>query len=437
MPFVTQPIQPALRRELGLVDATLVGVGAILGAGLFVVTGQAAQIAGPSLLLGLMIAGVAAGCNALSSAELAAAYPKAGGAYEYGYEKLHPLAGFAAGWLFCVSKLAAGGVVALTFAMYLPEVVGSFGGVPASFVAAFLAVCLTVANLFGIRKAGRLNAVIVAVTVGAILYFVAGTLPRLQTNAFVPFAPGGLPGVLQSAALLFFAFTGYARIATLGEEVRDPQKTIPRAIILALSIASFLYLLACVSMVGVMGKELLPATGPRKYGGTAIFVAAHYSGLAGAVQILSLGAVTATAGVLLSQLLGVSRVLLAMGRRGDMPPVFAYISNASGVPFVGVLFCGAVVVSLALLGTLKVITASATFAILLYYAVANLAALRLTGEQKRFPRVVAYVGLGACILLAASLPLPVIASGCLLLAVGFAFRFAMRRVFPANGTISA
>ncbi|MBC8136001.1 MAG: amino acid permease [Fibrella sp.] len=434
---MTDPAKPALRRELGLVDATLVGVGAILGAGLFVVTGQAAQVAGPSLLLGLLIAGIAAGCNALSSAELAAAYPKAGGAYEYGYEKLHPFAGFAAGWLFCLSKLSAGGVVALTFAMYLPEVVGSFGNVPASFVAAFLAVCLTVANLFGIRKAGRLNAVIVAVTVGAILYFVAGTLPRLRITAFVPFAPNGIPGVLQSAALLFFAFTGYARVATLGEEVREPQKTIPRAIILALSLASFLYLLACVSMVGVMGGELLPATGPRKYGGTAIFVAAHYSGLSGTVQILALGAVTATAGVLLSQLLGVSRVLLAMGRRGDFPPVFARISQAYGVPFIGVLFCGAVVVLLALFGTLKVITASATFAILLYYAVANLAALRLTGPEKRFPPAVAYVGLAACIVLAASLPITVIATGCLLLGTGFVFRAVIHRIFPVNGTIGA
>jgi APA family basic amino acid/polyamine antiporter len=181
-----------LRRELGLVDATLVGIGAILGAGLFVVTGQAAQVAGPSLLLGLLIAGIAAACNALSSAELAAAYPKAGGAYEYGYEKLHPLAGFAAGWLFCVSKLSAGGVVALAFATYLPGVVGSLP-IPPRGIAVLLAVCLTAANLFGIRKAGRLNAVIVSVTVGTILYFIAGTLPMTRPDDFAPFAPNGAP----------------------------------------------------------------------------------------------------------------------------------------------------------------------------------------------------------------------------------------------------
>lgn len=421
---MTEPTKPALRRELGLIDATLVGVGAILGAGLFVVTGQAAEVAGPSLLLGLLLAGIVAGCNALSSAELAATYPKAGGAYEYGYEKLHPLAGFAAGWLFCVSKLSAAGVVALTFATYLPSVIG-FGSLPDKVSAVLLAVCLTVANLFGIRKVGRLNAVIVTVTVGAILYFVCATLPGARVGDFTPFAPYGVKGVFQSAALLFFAFTGYARIATLGEEVREPQKTIPRAIILALSMASALYLLACLAMIGGGGIEEHP-----KWTGPPIYIAAHRAQLSGTLQIISLGAVTATAGVLLSQLLGVSRVLLAMGRRGDLPGVFARVSQGYGVPFVGVLFCGTVVVLLTLFGTLKVITATATFAILLYYAVANLAALRLTGEQKRYPRIIAYVGLAACLILAASLPLTVIATGCVVLGVGFGLRLLFRRVPP-------
>lgn len=420
-----EPSKPALRRELGLVDATFVGVGAILGAGLFVVTGQAAQVAGPSLLLGLLIAGIAAACNALSSAELAAAYPKAGGAYEYGYEKLHPLAGFAAGWLFCISKLSAGGVVALTFATYLSVLI-NFGNIPESIIAVLLTVCLTVANLFGIRKVGKLNVIIVTVTVSAVIYFIVGTLRLTQTSYFTPFAPNGISGVLQSAALLFFAFTGYARVATLGEEVREPEKTIPRAIILALSVASLLYIFACIGMIGGGGISSYEKWGDNP----PMFIAAHRSLLPATPSILSLGAVTATAGVLLSQLLGVSRVLLAMGRRGDVPPLFARVSQGYGVPFVGVLFCGGVVVLLALFGTLKVITASATFAILLYYAVANLAALRLTGEQKRFPRIVAYIGLVSCLLLAASLPIAVIATGSLILAVGFVFRFLVRRLTP-------
>lgn len=428
---MTEPVKPALRRELGLVDATLVGVGAILGAGLFVVTGQAAEVAGPSLLLGLLIAGIAAACNALSSAELAATYPKAGGAYEYGYEKLHPLAGFAAGWLFCVSKLSAAGVVALTFAMYLSVLV-QFGPVSEPVVAVLLVVCLTVANLFGIRKIGRLNGVIVAITVGAILYFIAGMVPLAKVTAFQPFAPHGVVGVTQSAALLFFAFTGYARVATLGEEVRDPERTIPRAIILALSCASLLYIFACVGMIAGGGIRSSEEWGDNP----PMFIAAHRSLLPVTPGILSLGAVTATAGVLLSQLLGVSRVLLAMGRRGDLPGVFARVSQNYGVPFVGVLFCGTVVVLLALFGTLKVITATATFAILLYYAVANLAALRLTGEQKRYPRAVAYVGLAACLLLAASLPPTVIATGCLVLGFGFVLRLLFRRMTPHTSGVT-
>jgi basic amino acid/polyamine antiporter, APA family len=216
-----------LRRDLRLVDAVAIGLGAIIGAGIFVVTGVAARIAGPSFLVGLLLAGLAAACNALSSAQFAAAYPQSGGTYEYGYRVLNPSLGFAAGWLFLLSKLAAGGTVALGFgaavAALWPAASPRAAGVTA-------AVLLTVANYFGIKKAGRLNTAVVSVSVTVLVAFVIAGVPAFDAANLAPFAPGGMRGVLESAALLFFAYTGYARVATLGEEVHDPRLTIPRAI---------------------------------------------------------------------------------------------------------------------------------------------------------------------------------------------------------------
>src|SRR5690554_2105139 len=208
------PLPGGLRRDLGLIDAVGIGLGAVIGAGIFVVTGVAAGVAGPAFVLGLVLAGVAATCNALSSAELAATYPQSGGTYEYGYRVLHPWFGFAAGWMFLASKLAAGGTVAIGFGGYFAALVP---GVAPRVAAVAAVVLLVLANYFGIRKAGRLNTVVVAVTLLALVYFVIAGLPSFSLANFEPFAPRGTRGVLEAAALLFFAYTGYARVATLGE----------------------------------------------------------------------------------------------------------------------------------------------------------------------------------------------------------------------------
>lgn len=414
---MSQPA-PALRRDLGLVDAVGVGLGAIVGAGLFVVTGVAAGVAGPAFLAGLVLAGLAAACNALSSAQLAAAYPQSGGTYEYGHRVLNPALGFAAGWMFLASKLAAGGTVALGFGAYLAALVP---GVDPRLAGVLAAAVLTVANLFGVRKAGRLNTAIVAVTGLALLYFAAAALPRFNPGHLQPFAPHGPGSVLQSGALLFFAYTGYARLATLGEEVHEPRRTIPRAIVIALALAALLYLLVSTAALGTVGAPVLAATrSPLEAAARAVPV----PGVAGAV---GLAAVTAMLGVLLSQVLGISRMLYAMARRGDLPRVFERV-NAGGVPDAGVVFTGAVIVLLALFGALAWVVQAATFTILLYYSVTNLAALRMPPAEKLFPDWVAVLGLTFCLLLAASLKPVTIASGLGLLALGFLLRVLFRRL---------
>jgi basic amino acid/polyamine antiporter, APA family len=406
-----------LRRDLGLFDSVGVGLGAIIGAGIFVVTGVAAGIAGPSFLVGLLLAGIAATCNALSSAQLAATYPQAGGTYEYGYRVLHPWAGFAAGWMFLASKLAAGGTVALGFAGYLSQL---FPGLPLRPTAVGTVALLTFLNLFGIRKAGRLNTAIVAVSLLALLYFVAAGIPAFNTQNLQPFAPHGTAGILQAAALLFFAYTGYARIVTLGEEVRDPTRTIPRAIIISLSIAGLLYLAVALVAVGAVGAEAMASTrAPLERSAQAFSTPS-------VVLMVGVGATTAMLGVLLSQVMGISRMMFAMARRRDLPAPLDHIHPSNGVPDRAVLLTGLIISLLALFGTLDWIVAAASFTILVYYGIANVAALRMPAADKRFPDAVPALGLLLCILLAFSLRLETILSGLVLCAVGFLFRYIVR-----------
>ncbi|MBL8794630.1 MAG: amino acid permease [Planctomycetia bacterium] len=410
---------PILRRELDLLDAVGVGLGAIIGAGIFVVTGLAAEAAGPAFVVGLLLAGVAALCNALSSAELAAHYPQAGGTYEYGYRLLHPLLGFSAGWMFLASKLAAGGTVALGFGGYLAQLLPV---VPARGAAVAAVLLLLAANWFGIKKVGRLNFVVVSVTLAALGYFIVGGLPAFRVEHFKPFAPHGWSGIAEAAALLFFAYTGYARLATLGEEVRDPARTIPRAILITVLVSAVLYLAVGVVAVGAVGAGALAGQA------APLEEAARASALPGCDIVVAVGATTAMLGVLLSQMLGISRMLFALGRRGDLPACFAWVHPRHGVPGVGILLTGAIVLLLSLVGTLTWIVSAVAFTILLYYGITNLAALHLPPEQKRYPRVVAWLGLACCILLGLSLRVEVIGAGLALLVLGHLPRWLWRGV---------
>ncbi|GMV88806.1 MAG: putative transporter [Chthonomonas sp.] len=405
-----------LRRELGLVGAVAVGLGAIVGAGLFVVVGVGAGIAGPALLAGLALAAVVASFNALSSAQLAARFPTSGGAYEFGYALIHPWAGFAAGWLFVLSKVSAGGTVALGLGAYVNTV---WPSVPSAAVAVGAVIALTGANLLGIKKAGWLNLVIVSITLLSLVAFVLSGLGRVELARFEPFAPRGPASILEVSALMFFAYTGYARLATLAEEVRDPERTIPRAMLISLASASALYLLVCAVSIGVVGADGLAASR------APLSTAAERLGTPIAVAI-GVAAGTAMLGVLLSQILGISRVLLAMARRGDLPGGLAQVDARHGVPVAAVLTTGGLILLVTLVGRIEWVASTAAFTILLYYAVANSASLRLPREALMFPRWVSWAGLATCLLFAASIRPAVAGAGLGLLAIGFAVRAVVR-----------
>ena len=408
----------SLKRVLGLNDAVGVGLGAIIGAGIFVVTGVAAGVSGASFIVGLMIAGLIASFNGLSSAQLAAVYPQSGGTYEYGYQLLNPSFGFSAGWMFIISKLSAAGIVAIGFGSYFHQLVPAFTPLTYSIVAV---VVLTIANLVGIKKAGTVNQIIVLVTLLSLLYFIVGGIGSVKASNFTPFAPFGIMGIAESTAILFFAFTGYARIATLAEEVVEPKKTIPRAVIITITSAIVLYAAVSVVATGAIGAEGMSQSK------SPLQVASEAMSAPAISVIITIGASTAMLGVLLSQILGISRMLLAMGRRNDLPHLFEKIHSKTSVPHIGILFTSVVILAITTLGTFDFVVRAATFTILLYYSITNIAAIRQPNQQQLYSKVIPYLGLVGCVAMSISLPLNVIISGVALLAIGFAMRYFVKR----------
>ena len=404
----------SLRRDLRLVDAVGVGVGAIVGAGIFVVSGIGAASAGPALLVALLLAGTAATANALSSAQLAATYPVAGGTYEYGYRVLSPTAGYVAGWMFLASKTAAAGTVAIGLSAYLDAFLP---GVPPRAVATTAVLGFTALNYFGVRRSSRVNLVIVALSVGALLSFVIFGAGAFQPARLRPFAPGGWQGILSGAAIMFFAYTGYARIATLGEEVHEPRRTIPRAIILTLATTGLLYVAVVLVALGAVGADGMAASE------APLLAAASSLEQGWMATIISAGAVVAMLGVMLSQILGLSRMAYAMARRGDLPRKLDRVHSKYGTPHRAVLLVGAVAAVVAATGTLRGVATAAAFTILVYYGIANLAALRMPVADKLYPNVIPVVGVVACAVLAVSLDLRTILVGGAVLAAGLVLRW--------------
>jgi APA family basic amino acid/polyamine antiporter len=406
----------SLRRDLHLIDAVGIGFGAIVGAGIFVVTGVAAGIAGPAFLLGLVIAGGVATANALSSAQLAANYPQSGGTYEYGYQVLTPTLGFAAGWMFLASKITAAGTVALGLAGYLAALIP---GLHPRVVAVGAVVLFTALNYFGIRRSSRVNLVIVLISLTSLLLFVVLGVSAFDVENLRPFTPAGWDSVLRSAAILFFAYTGYARIATLGEEVHEPRTTIPRAITITIWGAILLYSAVALVAAGAVGPAVLARTSAPLHDAATVF------GPGWLATAIAVGGITAMLGVILSQLLGLSRMVFAMARRRDLPAGLGAVHAEYGVPGRAVLVVGLTAALVAATGTLAVVAAAASFTILLYYAITNLAALRMPDSAKLFPDAVPWIGLLSCILLAASLSFSTMLTGLIVLAAGFIVRGVM------------
>lgn len=408
-----------LQRRLRLVDAVGIGFGAIIGAGIFVVTGVAARLAGPSFIASLFLAAIAATLNALSSAELAARYPQSGGTYEYGYQLLGPWRGFIAGWMFLASKIAAAGVVAIGLGSYATLLFPAF---QPRVLAVATIVMFTALNYIGVQRTSRVNLAIVVMSVSALLLFIIVGATSFRVANFQPFAPAGFGATLQAAAILFFAYTGYARIATLGEEVREPARTIPRAIIITISASAALYVAVATIAVGAVGTTRIGESA------APLAVAARASGGPFFVRAIAAGAVAAMLGVILSQILGMSRMVFAMARRSDLPSSLAAVHPTFGVPHRAIVLIGAAAAVIAATGTLAAVATAASFAILIYYAIANWSALRLPAAERLYPPAIPAMGLAVCIVLALSMRPAVIITGVAILIAGVIARALFARV---------
>ncbi|NIJ12716.1 APA family basic amino acid/polyamine antiporter [Saccharomonospora amisosensis] len=398
----------SLARRLGTSDAVVVGLGAMLGAGVYVAFAPAASAAGSGLLLGLAVAAVVAYCNATSSARLASRYPASGGTYVYGRQRLGPFWGYLAGWGFVTGKVASCAAMALTVVTYTAPGLGQpWRGL----LAVAVVTALTALNYRGIQRSAAATRVLVSLSLlvlaAAVVTIVVAGDPR--ASRLTPFPGTDAPGVLESAGLLFFAFAGYARIATLGEEVSRPQHTIPRAIPIALGIVLAVYAAVAVATLLQLGPAALAASDDplaEAVSGTA------WSALAPVVRA---GAAVAALGALLALVLGVSRTVLAMARDGNLPRALAAIHPRFRVPHRAELAVGAVVALLASFADLRGAIGFSSFAVLVYYAIANASAWTL-----RAGRLVPAVGLLGCLLLAFSLPWPSVLAGAAVLAVGAA-----------------
>jgi APA family basic amino acid/polyamine antiporter len=421
-----------LKKELNTISAVLMGLGSIVGTGVFVSTAIAADVAGPAVILAAIIAALTAFLNALSSAQLASNYPISGGTYEYGYRTINQWFGFSAGAMFICAKSASAATAALGFSGYFLNFFGIEAPLIRTSLAIIITIILTIIIISGIKRSNIVNTIIVSTALLTLAIFIIIGLFNIDFTNFQPFINPGperessspLSSLLFASALMFVAYTGYGRIATLGEEVKDPKKTIPKAIISALGFSAVLYILVSIVAIGTNGSHFF-ASSIGKGGAPLEYVAATFQ-FSWIQYIVGIGALFAMTGVLLNLILGLSRVYLAMGRRGDLPKKVSII-NKNGSPTTAIVLTSIVIIILVSSGDIKLTWSFSAFTVLIYYSITNLSAIRLQKNQRLYPEIISYAGLGACLFLAFWIEFPVLLAGSAILAVTLIFKFLLNR----------
>ena len=365
----------------------------------------------------LVIAGIVAFSNATASAQLAAQYPTSGGTYIYGRERLGPWWGFLAGWGFVVGKTASCAAMALTFAAYAAPPAWSKP------VAITAVIALAAVNYRGVTRTAKLTRIIVTIVLLSLAVVVAASLFGGSSSAPSTWDwwPAGSYGVLQSAGLLFFAFAGYARIATMGEEVRDPQRTIPRAILIALFLTMAIYAVVAISALLAIGPDGLASTS------APLALAVTQSGWEWAALPVRIGAAAASLGALLALVAGIGRTSLAMARHDDLPRWLAAVHPRYHVPHHAEVALAVVVSGLILVADLRTAIGFSSFGVLLYYLIANASAITQDPAHRRYPKWLQVVGVVGCAVLVVTLPWQAVVGGVAVFAVGIVYRLARLR----------
>jgi APA family basic amino acid/polyamine antiporter len=391
-----------LKRTLNLLDATSVGIGAIIGAGIFVVLGIGIGYAGPAIIVSIIIAGIVASFTAFSFAELGSAIPKEGGAYEFAFELISPFAGFLVGSLWLFAQIVAGAAISLGFASYFVAIFPIF---PLKTVAVVAALTLTGLNVVGIKQSTTVNNILVIIKIAILCLFIGFGIFQIHPQNLSQFSPNGLIGILQGAGFIFFAYLGFGRIATLGEEVKNPERTLPLSVLIALVVSVLIYVLTGFTATGLQDYRILALSG------SPIAEAAKVMGSLPIVAAVSLGALIATVSVLLTNLIGSSRVAFAMARNGQLPKSIAKVSSRFGTPYLSVFVMGLLLTALVSVLDLKQTVAITSFAILSVHLAVNFSAIRLrkkmpssAGFRVPFYPLIPSLGLVSCIILMFSLP---------------------------------
>lgn len=416
-----------LVRWLNTFDASVIGLGSMIGAGVFAAFTPAAAAAGSGLVIGLAIAAFVAFCNATSSAQLAAAYPTSGGTYIYGRRRLGPWPGFVAGWGFVIGKAASAAAMAMTFAAY---------AAPPQWerpIAIAAVVLLAAVNYHGVTRTARLTRILVVLVLAALVIAVGAIWGSSTPDPANVLGDGlfshGWYGILQSAGLLFFAFAGYARIATMGEEVRNPKRTIPRAIGIALGIAVVIYVVIAITLLATLGPDGVASTP------TPLAVAVNMSAAPWVGPVVRAGAAIAALGALLALISGLGRTTLAMARERDLPHWLSAVHPRYKVPHRAEVALAAVICIIILFADLRGAIGFSSFGVLIYYLIANIAAFTQPAQDRRFPKALQVLGGAACIALVATLPLTAVALGLVMFAVGISLRLLrLHRDFRAART---
>ncbi|MGB9676378.1 MAG: APC family permease [Candidatus Bathyarchaeales archaeon] len=381
--------QSKLKPTLGLFDATAISVGAIVGAGIFVVTGIAAGLAGSAVVISMLMAAVIALFTALSFAELTAWQPREGSIYEYAYQLISPFAGFLVGWMWILSNTFVGAAVSLGFANYFTAI---FPTLPTNWIAAILCIFFTLLNFFGIRQSALLNNFLVAAKLLVLAFFIIFGLAYIKPENYVPFAPLNI-GMLYGTCYIFFAYAGFARVAVVAEEVKDARRNVPTAILLSLVISTVVYMLVGLVAVGLVGATRLSGSN------SPLTEAIRITENDVAIYIVSAGGLLATASVLLTAILGVSRMAYAMARRNDVPQALGKLHSKYNTPHLSIWTVGVLMTLLALLVDLSSVVAISTFALLFYYTMASVSALKLKVQNRLYPRFIPVLGVLTCVAL--------------------------------------
>ena len=363
-----------LSRSVTLLQALMINLGAIIGAGIFVIIGVAIGHAGPSIIVSIILSALIAVLTGLSFAEIARHVAKEGGVYEYAKDSFRPFAGFIGGWLWTFGNIIAIAAVSLSMGGYVNILFATHINTVYFAIAAIIA--FAVINILGIKNSAKTISAFVVINIVVLLIFIVSGLSSFNPSNLANFAPNGVTGTIAGAAIIFFAFTGFSRVTTISDEVKDPERTIPKAIILSIIISTVIYIAVAIVAVGLVPYSALAnSSAPLS---TAI-KSMHDSILA---IIVAIGGVTATAGVILTGVLGTSRVFFALGRDRELPGFLSYIDRFS-TPVNAITISAILSVAFLLLVSFGTIVDSSNAAILSAYFIINVSAVYFYYSLKR------------------------------------------------------